>query len=79
MAQSGRAGRRKPRQLSGVKRTSHFGRGAAANDPKRTWRRAHSTLGFWQVRRLSYPHRQRVGVARFRHKGAQSGGMQSDF
>ncbi len=37
MAQSGRAGRRLPRQLSGVKRTRHFDRAAAANDPKRTF------------------------------------------
>jgi hypothetical protein len=29
-------GRRQPRQRSGVKRTSHFDRAAAANDPKRT-------------------------------------------
>ena len=32
MAQSGRAGRRQPRQLLGVKRTPHFDRAAAAND-----------------------------------------------
>jgi Resolvase, N terminal domain len=36
MALSCRASRRQPRQLSGVKRTSPFNRGAAANDPKRT-------------------------------------------
>jgi hypothetical protein len=35
-ANDGRAGRRLSRQLSGVKRTSHFDRAAAANDPKRT-------------------------------------------
>ena len=31
-----RAGRRQPRQLLGVKRTSQFDRAAAANDPQRT-------------------------------------------
>ena len=37
MALSCRAGYRQPRQLSGVKRTPHFDRAAAANDPKRTF------------------------------------------
>jgi hypothetical protein len=32
MAQSGRAGRRQPRQLSGVKRTSHFDRAWQLSD-----------------------------------------------
>jgi hypothetical protein len=36
MALSCRAGRRQPRQLSGVKRTSQLDRAAAASDPKRT-------------------------------------------
>jgi cation diffusion facilitator family transporter len=39
MALNCRAGRRQPRQLSGVKRTSQFGRTAAANDPNRTFGR----------------------------------------
>ena len=44
MAQSGRAGRRQPRQLLGVKRTLQFDRSAAANDPKRTPPHRRSTL-----------------------------------
>jgi hypothetical protein len=36
LAQSGREGQRQPRQLSGVKRTSHFDHAAAANDPQQT-------------------------------------------
>jgi hypothetical protein len=39
MALSCRAAQQQPRQLSGVKRTSQLDRAAAANDPKRTWRR----------------------------------------
>ena len=37
MALSGCAGRRKPRQLSGVKRTSKFKSVTSAFDPKRTF------------------------------------------
>ena len=37
LALSGRAGRRQPRPLLGVKRTSQLDRAAAANDPMRTF------------------------------------------
>jgi hypothetical protein len=42
--QSGHAGRRKPRQLSGVKRTSQLDRAAAANDLKQTCAPARDRL-----------------------------------
>jgi hypothetical protein len=38
LALSSRAGRRQPRQLSGVKRTPQNLAAAAANDPQETWR-----------------------------------------
>ena len=45
MALSGRAGRRKPRQLSGVKRTSKFKSVMSAFDPKRTLASRSSAYG----------------------------------
>ena len=55
LAQTGRAGQRQPRQLSGGKRTSRFDSSAAANDPKQTL--------IWSGNPLRVPRVERGAVA----------------
>src|ERR1700733_15479491 len=53
LAQSGHAGQRVPRQLSGVKQPRVYLGCAAAKDPKGTWRLAHNPLFRTNCRRCT--------------------------